>query len=55
MTEPLDPDLERGIHEDPDDDDPSAPAWHLYHVLTYFHGELIDLLLEHLPEAGLED
>jgi hypothetical protein len=41
--------------DEPDDDDPQGPAWHLYHVLTYFHGELIDLLLDRLPEAGIDD
>lgn len=41
--------------DEPDDDDPQASAWHLYHVLTYFQGELIELALEGLPEAGLDD
>jgi hypothetical protein len=41
--------------EEPDDDDPQASAWHLYHVLTYFQGELIDLVLEQLPEIGEDD
>jgi hypothetical protein len=36
-----------------DPDDPHSPAWHLYHVLTYFQGELIDVLLAALPEDGV--
>ncbi len=38
-----------------DADDPRASAWHLYHVLTYFQGELIDVLLDALPEEGFDD
>lgn len=50
-----------GITEDDDDDDldddlddPRGPARQLYHLLTYFQGELIDLLLDVMPEAGLD-
>lgn len=41
--------------DEPDDDDPQSPAWHLYHVLTYFQAELIDALLGAMPEEGLDD
>jgi Domain of unknown function (DUF2017) len=41
--------------DEPDEDDPNAAAWHLYHVLTYFQGELIDVLLDALPIEGIDE
>ena len=38
-----------------DTDDTHGSARYLYQVLTYFQGELIDLLLGALPESGLDD
>ena len=44
-----------GDPDEMDDDDPQRPARYLYQVLTYFQGELVEVLLGSMPEAGLDD
>lgn len=53
-----DPDHRDSDHRDSGDwdaDDPQGPARHLYQALTYFQGELVDLLLGAMPESGADD
>ena len=40
---------------DLDPTDPAASATHLYHVLTYFQGELIDAVLGGMPTTGSDE